>query len=815
MSRFANILPEEKHLALAETVIERAAFYNERLREAPHTQQASAKSLWIEFLITRIALVNSLTTWREYRHPVLIGSQAWRQDRLDLAKAMLTKLSPTRNYVDPPLAEELSDLLFEIGKDLIKKLQWVDASSWLEAAYDVLAAQNPECSSIDAGELRVGIVYSMVKSLAHQDSVDSREKAWNIVRELSIEQGDKLIVQLLKLDLLASDPSPSAEDYRDTLSKIAGSVHLTDSNVSTMLHHIHKLKTWDSTMAHAVLFNFLADRLIGGEHEVWLEKTLITIVWNCTTSVDFPTVLATLRNTFDVATDPIRTISPSATHAAQVLLWKRVEAAYNQEMYEVAESWCRLSLHEIFGNSGSMNKGKLQRKLILCALGMLNANKALEVVATMSEANKSDASTQYLLYKVALRCQDAEMAAQCLSTICSSSTKDGTLLYACVLEAQRVGDQGQIITALQRVLEQFNYSTPPGVHLPALLRCNARLLMRSIDNLTKDDNESLCKVFEGAATQAKRSRRQAGDNLFTVNELDWFSRNCYNLALRVCHSWPPHQTLRVVHAALKFIDIYPSDLDPAILSDLSLRRVFCDFVLCSICIHLARNEDNIESQLQHYLSARHSVSDWRSNLPQQQARLEGGALADLTIKHNTLLAYDFEAAARLKAWDDFDTIIVECQECKDTKVFAILADVVLASEAPTEVILKSLQKIVNATWQIENINIEKLSRWIRCLTSQALSSDANTAENILDQAVIIVENVSKSKEQEMSYPAEELEWLATTTFNRAIDFYCSSQDVDCRRWAEKALKLGALCKDGGSLYALLQEKFQNLVWEDR
>ena len=733
---------------------------------------------------------------------------------------MLTKLVSMKNDFDPSLAEELSDLLFEVGKDLSQKSLWVNASFWLEAAYDALATQSLEVLSSDARELRMSIMHALVKSLIHQGSEDSRGKAWNVVRELSIEFGDKLVVLLLKLELIALEPVPLAEDYQDTLQRIASTVHMTDSNFNTVLHHVHKLKAWDANLAHALLSKFLADRLLEGEHQVWLEKTLITIIWNLTTSAAVPNTPLMLTPVFDrIGSHSDKPINPSATHAAQVLLWKRIDAAYSQEKYELAEQWCNLSLHRIFSSSGSMNIGKLQRKLILCALGMHNANKAWSVVATMSEATRRDCSTQYLIYKVAMRCKDSEMAAQSFQTLCSSlnkeANKDASLIYACVLEAQRVGDQTQIISALQRVLEQFDYDAPPGVHLPALLRCTARLLMRSSEQVNNNAINSLCKVFEGAAIQAKRSREQDKDNLFTINELDWFSRNCYNLSLKVCHVWPPDQTLRVVKAALRFIDMYPADLDAAVVADLSLRRLFCNFVLCSLYVYLARNEDDVEPQLQHYLSARHCIANWRSHLPKKMSQLQGGARADLASKHATLIAYDFEAAARLKSWQDFDSMIVECQECENVKVYAILADIILASEAPSEVVIKSLQQIVNATWQAEARDIEKLSRWVRCLVSQAFGSDNRAVEKLLDQVVTIVETAGKAHGSGNPYPTEELEWLATTTFNRAIDFYCSSQDGECRRWAERALTLESLCNDGGALHGVLQEKFQNLVWQDR
>ena len=146
--------------------------------------------------------------------------------------------------------------------------------------------------------------------------------------------------------------------------------------------------------------------------------------------------------------------------------------------------------------------------------------------------------------------------------------------------------------------------------------------------------------------------------------------------------------------------------------------------------------------------------------------------------------------------------------------------------------ITTLQQIINITWQQNSNDINKLARWIRCLFTLALSSNADTAEQLLDQAANIassskqvripvnssglcISNACPAKQQSMSYPAEELEWLTTTTFNRAIDFYCSSQDASCRRWAEKALLLSSLLEDGGALHEVLQEKYQGLSWHQQ
>ncbi|KAL8943365.1 MAG: hypothetical protein Q9211_001004 [Gyalolechia sp. 1 TL-2023] len=92
------------------------------------------------------------------------------------------------------------------------------------------------------------------------------------------------------------------------------------------------------------------------------------------------------------------------------------------------------------------------------------------------------------------------------------------------------------------------------------------------------------------------------------------------------------------------------------------------------------------------------------------------------------------------------------------------------------------------------------------------------AENMVGQVISIAENAKAlhlawSTQKSDHYPPEELQWIATTVFNRAVDFYCASQDEACRRWAEKAIGLAALGDDDGQLHHLLQNRYLGLAWD--
>ena len=229
---------------------------------------------------------------------------------------MLNKVNLDSNNLEPSSAEELADLFFEIGHSQNQEMQWAEAVHWLERAHNILLSQSQDLLIGDAEELRIIIMHDMARALLKLETDESQNRALAIVGELEIDGGDRLLILLLKLDIFATDVSHSA----DILHKIVRSVHLTDANVKTVLCCVHKLRSRSPLMAHRVLFTFLSERLLGAEDNKWIEKALITIIWNCTNSTDFLDVLTSLSKVFDtLANGAVQALSPHTTHAAQIV----------------------------------------------------------------------------------------------------------------------------------------------------------------------------------------------------------------------------------------------------------------------------------------------------------------------------------------------------------------------------------------------------------------------------------------------------------------------------------------------------------------
>lgn len=173
------------------------------------------------------------------------------------------------------------------------------------------------------------------------------------------------------------------------------------------------------------------------------------------------------------------------------------------------------------------------------------------------------------------------------------------------------------------------------------------------------------------------------ETTWTVPELDWFSKNSYNFAIKNISIWSPHHLLRTLICCIAFIDQYPRSISEHVSQDLSLRKIFCEFSASTALVALARGEDVIETQLQYYLNLRKHVEAYDTLLQDKLESLEEGPADDLLQKLAVLIGFDFEAACQLKAWDDIGSVVMKAEVCKDSRLYEIMADCILSSKAPT------------------------------------------------------------------------------------------------------------------------------------
>jgi hypothetical protein len=235
---------------------------------------------------------------------------------------MFKKSMSSRQIFDPNTAESLADVLYEIGKDLLGKQQYKMAVKWLDRALEVLGGQELDRLSMDASELRISIIESLVKALLEPQEQETFDRATSLVSLLESEVGDKLIVLLLKLELLSSPTNETfdSSSYGDVLRRMSRILILGPANFKLIMYHIRKLNDMSPSLACKALDDLLMLRLLPENKEEFIEKVLITRLYMTVGQRDSDDVLLLLEKLFSVIVENVKQpVSPAAALAAHTV----------------------------------------------------------------------------------------------------------------------------------------------------------------------------------------------------------------------------------------------------------------------------------------------------------------------------------------------------------------------------------------------------------------------------------------------------------------------------------------------------------------
>jgi hypothetical protein len=214
--------------------------------------------------------------------------------------------------------------------------------------------------------------------------------------------------------------------------------------------------------------------------------------------------------------------------------------------------------------------------------------------------------------------------------------------------------------------------------------------------------------------------------------------------------------------------------------------MFCHFLLVCSFITLARAEDNNQERVRRPLPIRHCTNhkfqlkcyieayqrgkEFRKIAAEhlEPEKLSETRRADLIAKHFQVVRLEIEAVMQLQEWQEMDSLFEECWKYEDPDRYETLADLAIvvldqATKANADEqyqqsmkkrvnslacrrimtiagILATIQKIVDHVWRLSACNIDKLSRWLRCLFRLSLTVDENTSLYCLDQAALVAAN---------------------------------------------------------------------------
>ncbi|KAK9483127.1 meiosis protein SPO22/ZIP4 like-domain-containing protein [Lipomyces starkeyi] len=744
-------------------------------------------------------------------------AHAWKQENTALMDLLYSKLPPHLSSVNIPSKklESLVDIFYQIGTDFLRKKQYENADKWLGLGTDLFLHTDSDGDlSETAIELKFNVMRNQIRALYNTGGADDIAKAKNLLRDMEDEFPSTIWFLMLKFDVARNDKTGSPDVMLDVIMQMIFLGNLTATSFKIILNTIQSLLNQNAVLACKALDYLLTKKLSLVDRQDWLQEAFVLRVTAISkdTSMQQHDSINALNKLFAAMEKLIsEPISAKAVNGGQTILWRTGESYFASEKFEAALEWFRLGLHPIFYNSGEVNSAKIFRKVMLCEFNLQNYTAVSGTYSVMPAASQESPLTQYILYNTALATFDDALAQNCLSKISTSPTADARMMCACAMEAQQKDNKPITLAAMkfivQKLQDKDNAIPRQEIHMPALLRCVIRLMVleieKTVPNKAVTEIDQLCQYFENAHALAKQSQStQAVEGSFDANECEWFSRNAYNTALKGCKRWPPESTLRLSDCCLKFIGLYQGKVDrsDAQAMDIILwQRITTLFLSSSAAVYMARLKEHIPEQRELFQMARRHVRTFRqasaeyvqfiSTRPEIKDNIETRQ-HDLQAKLAAMLAFDFEAAAHLEIWSELPSITEEILKLKpELRTYESLVDVLLGASSPVDETLIVLQMILSATLLDQDNEIEKLSRWVRCLVTVSLPRRQEVTEQILSQVLV---KLGDFKER---YPQEETHWLSTTCWNYGVDLYCTNNIPGCKRWFEIAISLAGFVNE--------------------
>ncbi|KKK26572.1 hypothetical protein ARAM_003000 [Aspergillus rambellii] len=689
---------------------------------------------------------------------------SWSQERPDIANHLYSKIPEITTKEQRRI---VADICYRIGSVALSSGQSDIAATWLDRALTVCGLSFHEGSQeVDEcwKDERMLTLHAYVRSNLQQTG-GSETQLRKALDMLKAEYSDCFPALAIFLEILSREDCASQEPVLC---------------IEVLKELFHRLKLSDSSAK-----------------EQWLKRIFISLMW---------TLASTSRG--DLGPDIIRDevnwleegaqnlLSEEASHASLILIWKYVDLAMSKGSISLAEQWCQFVLSQKAFQMDSDTKAKFFRKLILCACENYNPSTAQRVFDKFPEEFKSCPLTLYLLYKLSLAEEDFSRVSVYLELLCKPDV-DTTYIWSCIADALRLEKVNLAVQSVQKLVATLDGSGFERLQIWKILQCVISVIRKKLKN--EPGNEALlCHIVPlfrtilDAATDHTQSKQ-------TSLDLHWLSRESYGIALdlyKLCSLERLTHLLKNTAAQAH--------------AGISEHYLICYFLKATILISEART-DKIPRRKEHYYKeARESMNQFQSCIDCQKEGIYPAANSqDWTDRHRIILSLAFEVAVFFHEWEDVTRIIEISKPIVDAKLSSIFLDCILRSEAPQ--MIRAFHSSPSPFLNTSTSNFdENLPRYLRCLF--VLSVDAKEyelAESVLDQALIFARDPSSKKSH---YPKEEIQWLAVVSFNTAVDFFLSSADGDCRRWAEKAITLADLIGvDHGELGQLLRRNLSNIL----
>ncbi|KAL5518460.1 SPO22 [Sanghuangporus vaninii] len=784
-SKAGAALSESGKNDIAASVLSSAAKFEEQLRNSEGDgdgihEQAKARAVVLYYCSRMLA--------------------AWQGGNDAIAQFMLEKITESDerrlSLVPIPDREHIAARIMIIGKSILKastrtsedgaavlgdakKAQ--DSVVWLRRAFTLVEKmEDPE--SLGITDLKRTILRSLVRAYYLSSSIDPENlvRAETTLQELiaSIDNStdrtnpEHRQLRWMWLAVLKKRmaPEPALSEAFGSIVDHTGFTETETTEILQELRTVTQQHTLVSDVLHRCILRVLDDPKGSSEN---VSRFFLALLAHCVRDQDNSRAIKDIetgcsflvRSEFELAKTPAM--------ACLTILWKVGDRHFQMKKWSQAAEWFLVGTHKAFASIVHIAGPKCLRKAALCYIEQREYARASQII---QQCPGDQSSTFYLQFLMAVYQGFEEDAVAAIQSMASAPDFDRKMLLLATQLSHESDLKIAILASLEALLKTLHTHGPTESDVEAicLARCIIRLVIRLIkEAVVASDRSSLISslIRHFRTASALVNTAVTGKNApLIAKDVSWLWRTAYNIALQGCSEWRD--------AEIQIGEIFELSYE--------LAHAYSR-------IAVANTETDV------YICMAHS------------------AFSSLSARIFSLRFSEAGSGDKRQEWDMLLRVINEIGSGADTLAsYEAIADMLWSErDCPVNVLYITLESLLRACLDHENLSVEKFSRWLRAICSILLSrnssSDRGKAISYVEQALVVLENQDTTELEEQVYPMDERYWLLSTSYNTGIECLASTDLDEAKRWFEAAAVVCRSVPDGARQSERISETYRRLL----
>ncbi|KAL5534754.1 hypothetical protein ACEPAG_1218 [Sanghuangporus baumii] len=835
-SKAGTALSESGKNDIAASVLSSAAKFEEQLRNSEDDgdgthEQAKARVVVLYYCSRMLA--------------------AWQGGNDAIAQFMLEKITESDerrlSLVPIPDREHIAARIMVIGKSILKastrtsedgaaalggakKAQ--DSVVWLRRAF-TLVEKMEDSESLGIRDLKRTILRSLVRAYYLSSSIDPENlvRAETTLQELiaSIDNStdrtnpEHRQLRWMWLAVLKKRmaPEPALSDAFGSIVDHTGFTETETTEILQELRTVTQQHTLVSDVLHRCILRVLDDPKDNSEN---VSRFFLALLAHCVRDQDNSRAIKDIELGCSFLVQSEFELAKTPAMACLTILWKVGDRHFQMKKWSQAAEWFLVGTHKAFASIVHISGPKCLRKAALCYIEQREHARASQII---QQCPSDQSSTFYLQFLTAVYQGFEEDAVAAIQSMASAPDFDRKMLLLATQLSHESDLKFALLASLEALLKTLYTHSPmeSDVEAICIARCIVRLVIRLIkEAVVASDRSSLISslIRHFRTASALVNTAVTGRNApLIAKDVSWLWRSAYNIALQGCSEWRDAEiqigelfelSYELAHAYSRIVVAY-TEMDVYIcmahsaFSSLSAR-------IFSLRFSTADSGDKIHQQT----LVIKSIETVKETIASAKERVKNQLdIQNLDELLHSVQVFDAEIFCQRQEWDMLLRVINGIGSGADTLAsYEAIADMLWSErDCPVNVLYITLESLLRACLDHENLSVEKFSRWLRAICSILLSrnssSDRGKAISYVEQALVVLENQDSTGPEEQVYPMDERYWLLSTSYNTGIECLASIDLDEAKRWFEAAAVVCRSVPDGARHSERISETYRRLL----